>query len=231
MQAALLPAAAGRITVHREAQVTVGSASHRAGTVLPALRLAAAVVASSPAATRRGAAAQGYTLLTDRWDLTADEVVRAYLWRWRIELFFRLLKSHLHLDRPLGGSRNAVALTFWLALLAQLLIGLLVQALGRKQRSPELLALLASSLAALQGVAAAAAVPPGQQLAWGTVDCDPPPGTIVYDGIEFGLSPPSPPKTDMRRYGVDGSGVILTIPPSAEYAQAPWPGASEATAR
>jgi hypothetical protein len=63
-------------------------------------------------------------------------VVQYYLWRWQIELFFRWLKSHLALDRPLGFSANAVQLSVWLALILHLLALLAARVLGLAHRSP-----------------------------------------------------------------------------------------------
>jgi DDE family transposase len=106
------------------------------------MRLVTARVAPTPAAARRAAASVQYELLTDRWDLAADEVVQLYLWRWQIELFFRWLKRYVRLPQLLGYSRNAVELTLLLALLVHLLTVLAAHALGARRRSPTLRARL-----------------------------------------------------------------------------------------
>jgi hypothetical protein len=142
VQQPLWAGASGRITVCADQVVNVGSTNNRAGAVLQGWRLVEATVEPLPAAARRGKTTQTYTLLTDRWDLTALEVVQAYLWRWQIELFFRWLKSHLHLRHLLGYSRNAVQLSLELICLVQLLCALAAQALGQRRRSPALLDLL-----------------------------------------------------------------------------------------
>jgi hypothetical protein len=139
----------GRITLHTDQRVTVGAAANAKGAVLPGLRLVTATVAPLPAAARRGATAVTYRLLTDRFDLTAAEVVQGYLWRWQIELFFRWLKAHVHLPRLLGYSENAVELTVWLALVVHLLTLLAAVALGFTRRCPILLSLLPTALALL----------------------------------------------------------------------------------
>ena len=136
----------GRIRVLHDQRVTVGSAHNRRGAVLVGLRRVIAAVAPLPAAARRGASVQRYELLTDRWDLSAQEVVQLYLWRWQIELFFRWLKKYVHLTRWLGYSPNAVELTVWLALVVHLLAMLATHALGRSRRSPALLGSLAATL-------------------------------------------------------------------------------------
>src|SRR5207237_3821441 len=96
----------GRIRVLREQRVTVGSPNNRAGAVLGGLRLVEAEVAPAAEAARKGARPVVYRVLTDRADLGGAEVVQAYLWRWQVELFFRWLKSHVHLLPPLGRSKN-----------------------------------------------------------------------------------------------------------------------------
>lgn len=131
-----------RITVLRDTRVTIGSGNNRAGAVLAGLRVVTAEVLPQPAADRRGAPPQRYTLLTDRWDLPAAAVVQLYLWRWQIELFFKWLKSHLKLGRFLGYSANAVHLSVWLALVLHLLVTLAARVLGLRRRTPSILARL-----------------------------------------------------------------------------------------
>lgn len=150
VQAALPGLDGGRITVLRDQAITLGSPTNRAGAVLPGLRLVTALVEPRPAAARRGARAVQYRLVTDRWDLTAAEMVQAYLWRWQIELFFRWLKSHVHLPRLLGYSRGALELTIWLAVVVHLLSLLAARALGLARRSPALLRRLVWALAHLR---------------------------------------------------------------------------------
>jgi hypothetical protein len=164
VQPALPTLAGGRISIWSDQEVTLGSATNRAGAVLAHLRLVTAQVAPLPAAARRGAAPLTYQVLTDRWDLEAVEVIQLYLWRWQIELFFRWLESHVHLPRLLGYSRNAVELTVWLAVVVHLLTVLAAQALGRARRSPELLRRLVWALAHLQAADAAEPDPAGRQL-------------------------------------------------------------------
>lgn len=129
----------GRSTVLSDQRVQVGSPHNRAGKVLRDLRLVMARVKPLVKAARLGAEPVLYQLLTDRWDLSAAEVVQMYLWRWQIELFFRWLKSHVRLSRILGYSRNAIELTVALAILVHLLTVLAARALGLCRRSPALI--------------------------------------------------------------------------------------------
>lgn len=125
----------GRIYVITDQRVTLGPRNNRIG----ALRLVTALVQPLPKAARRGSQPVIYKLITDRFDLTAMQVVQIYLCRWQIELFFRWLKCHVHLPRLLGYSRNAVELTVWLAVVVHLLTVLATLSLGLGRRSPALL--------------------------------------------------------------------------------------------
>jgi hypothetical protein len=138
-----------RIQVTREAAITLGSPNNRAGAVLAGLRLVVATVAPQPRAARRGDQPVSYTLITDRWDLRATEVVQLYLWRWQIELFFRWRKRILGTLRPLGHSPAAVELSVALALVVHLLLVPAAVALDLPRRSVLLLALLPGALAHL----------------------------------------------------------------------------------
>lgn len=135
----------GRITVVADHRITLGSPNNRAGAVLPGLRLVTADVLPQAKTGHRSPTPRRYEILTDRWDLTAAEVVQVYLWRWHIELFLRWLKGHLHLPRLLGYSENAVEASVWLTILVHLLTLLAARALGLTRRSPLLLARLAAA--------------------------------------------------------------------------------------
>jgi IS4 transposase len=111
-----------RITVIRDQKITLGSPNNRAGAVLPNLRLVTARVLHK---TPKKDEPIVYQILTDRWDIPAEVVILYYVWRWEIELFFRWLKSNLHLPALLGYSKNAVELTVWLTLVVHLMLMLL----------------------------------------------------------------------------------------------------------
>lgn len=125
----------GRIAVMSDQRVTLGPRNNR----VAGFRLVTAQVDPLPKAARRGAQPVVYRVLTDRFDLTAPEVIQIYLWRWQIELFLRWLKRYVHLPRLLGYSRNAVELSVWLAIVVHLLTVLATLTLGLQRRSPALL--------------------------------------------------------------------------------------------
>lgn len=135
----------GRITLVADRRVTLGSPNNHTSAVLPGLRLVTADVLPRLKTGHRTPTPRRYAVVTDRWDLTAAEVVQVYLWRWQIERFLRWLKSHIRLPRLLGYSENAVELSVWLAVLVHLLTLLAARALGLARRSPLLLARLAAA--------------------------------------------------------------------------------------
>jgi Transposase DDE domain len=85
--------------------ITLGSPNNRRGAVLSGIRLVSSCNIDG----------QLCSLITDRFDLEAWEVVALYRKRWQIELFFRWLKRQLGAIRPLGHSREAVWLTMLMA--------------------------------------------------------------------------------------------------------------------
>lgn len=58
---------------------------------------------------------------------------------WQIELFFRWLKSHMHLSWLLGYSRNAMMQSVTVAVVVHLLLLTAMHVLGFAHRSPSLL--------------------------------------------------------------------------------------------
>jgi hypothetical protein len=96
--------------------ITLGSPNNRAGAVLPGMRLV----------TSRSPTRQESSFVTDRFDLTAADIVALYRKRWQIELFFRFLKHQLKRLHPLGHSRAAV----WLGVLIGAIVAILLMLLA-----------------------------------------------------------------------------------------------------
>ncbi len=63
-------------------------------------------------------------LVTNRFDLTCDEISDMYRSRWAIETFFKWMKQHLRLKRFYGTSEEAVQNQVWIALIAFCLLAL-----------------------------------------------------------------------------------------------------------
>jgi hypothetical protein len=66
-------------------------------------------------------------LLTDLLDLPARAVAELYRHRWQVELFFRWLKVHAHFRHLTSHSRNGVTLSFYVAVIAAMLMCLRTQ--------------------------------------------------------------------------------------------------------
>jgi hypothetical protein len=96
--------------------IILGSPNNRAGAVLPGLRLV----------TSRNPTGQEHSFVTDRFALTAADIVALYRKRWQIELFFRWLKHQLKQLHPLGHSRAAV----WLGVLIAAIVAIVLMLLA-----------------------------------------------------------------------------------------------------
>jgi IS4 transposase len=68
-----------------------------------------------------------FRIVTNRFDLSAEEISDIYRARWAIELFFKWLKQHVKIKTFYGTSENAVANQIYLALIFYCLV-LLVKA-------------------------------------------------------------------------------------------------------
>ena len=56
-------------------------------------------------------------LLTNRFDLSADEIAELYKSRWAIELFFKWMKQHLNIKKFYGHSEQAVHNQVYIAMI------------------------------------------------------------------------------------------------------------------
>lgn len=75
----------------------------------------------------RDGKARTLRLLTDLLDLPAAVVAELYRYRWQIELFFRWLKVHASFRHLTSHSRNGITLSFYVAVIAAMLMCLLTQ--------------------------------------------------------------------------------------------------------
>jgi Transposase DDE domain len=101
-------------TVVSDETISLGSPNNRRGAVLEGVRLV----------TGENEKGEVHRFLTDRHDLSAQEVLSLYRKRWQIELFFRWLKRQLGALRPFGQSREAVWLTIVVAAIVAVLAAL-----------------------------------------------------------------------------------------------------------
>ena len=65
-----------------------------------------------------------YPFMTNDFDLPALSIAELYRERWKIELFFKWIKQHLHIKAFYGTSQNAVACQIWIATCTYLLIAI-----------------------------------------------------------------------------------------------------------
>lgn len=63
-------------------------------------------------------------LVTNRFDLSCDEISEMYRSRWAIETFFKWMKQHLQIKHLYGTSEQAVTNQVWIALIAFCLLAL-----------------------------------------------------------------------------------------------------------
>jgi hypothetical protein len=77
-------------------------------------------------------------ILTNRFDLEADEIGRIYRERWAIETFFKWMKQHVRIKSFYGTSEQAVMNQVWVALIAFCLLVLVKIDTGAKNSLLEL---------------------------------------------------------------------------------------------
>ncbi len=71
-------------------------------------------------------------LLTNNFDLEADDIIEIYKRRWQIETLFKQLKQNFPLKYFYGDSVNAIQSQIWVTLIANLLITIIKQKVKRK---------------------------------------------------------------------------------------------------
>jgi IS4 transposase len=70
-------------------------------------------------------------LLTNNFELEAQEIIEIYKRRWQIEVLFKQLKQNFPLKYFFGESVNAIQTQIWVTLIANLLVTLLQKSLKR----------------------------------------------------------------------------------------------------
>ena len=65
---------------------------------------------------------QTIVLITNNFSWTASTIAELYKQRWQIEIFFKILKTHLKIKSFVGTSRNAVLIQIWTALITMLIL-------------------------------------------------------------------------------------------------------------
>ena len=65
-----------------------------------------------------------YSFMTNDFELPALSIAELYRERWKIEIFFKWIKQHLHIKAFYGTSQNAVHCQIWIAICTYLLIAI-----------------------------------------------------------------------------------------------------------
>lgn len=61
---------------------------------------------------------------TNNFSLSAEDVALAYKYRWRVELFFKWMKQHLHIKEFYGTTENTVKIQLYSAIIAYCLVAI-----------------------------------------------------------------------------------------------------------
>ena len=87
-----------------------------------------------------------FTFLTNNFDLPAAMVAVAYKNRWMIEVFFKWVKQHLHIEMFYGCSANAVSIQIYTAVITYCMVARLADQFSLRCSNYELLRALGVSL-------------------------------------------------------------------------------------
>ncbi|HEY9061041.1 MAG TPA: transposase, partial [Pseudobacteroides sp.] len=87
-----------------------------------------------------------FNIVTNRFDLTAEEIAQIYRLRWRIETFFKWIKQHLKIKKFFGTSFNAVLIQVYCALILFCLLKLMHMLVGTKYDFLKTVRLIAGGL-------------------------------------------------------------------------------------
>ena len=71
-----------------------------------------------------------FNFLTNHFAIPATTVADLYRHRWRVELFFKWIKQHLHIKSFFGTSENAVKTQIWIAVAVYVLVAIVKKRLG-----------------------------------------------------------------------------------------------------
>lgn len=87
-----------------------------------------------------------YVYLTNNLELEAITIADLYKQRWQIELFFKWIKQHLHINTFWGTSKNAVKTQICIAISTFLIVAIMKKKMGINRNLYEILQILSVSL-------------------------------------------------------------------------------------
>jgi hypothetical protein len=86
------------------------------------------------------------TFITNIFDLSKEEILMIYKYRWQIELFFKWIKQHLKIKKFIGYNENAIRIQIFSALISYMLIYLLFKSAGKPNSMLALTRIIRSNL-------------------------------------------------------------------------------------
>lgn len=87
-----------------------------------------------------------FSIVTNRFDLSAEDIAQIYRLRWSIETFFKWIKQHLKIKKLFGTSFNAVLIQIYSALILFCLLKLMHMLVGVKYDFLKTVRLIAGGL-------------------------------------------------------------------------------------
>jgi hypothetical protein len=87
-----------------------------------------------------------FVLLTNNFELPALALAHLYKCRWQVELFFKWIKQHLHIQAFYGTSENAVKTQIWIAISIYVLVAIVKKRMNLGQSLNDILQILSITL-------------------------------------------------------------------------------------
>lgn len=87
-----------------------------------------------------------FVFYTNNMDISSEDVAQLYLYRWRVELFFKWMKQHLRIKEFYGTSENAVKIQIYSAIITYCLVAIVEHDMRLGMDTYELLRILSFSV-------------------------------------------------------------------------------------
>lgn len=87
-----------------------------------------------------------FVFYTNNFNMSAEDIALAYKYRWRVELFFKWFKQHLHVKEFYGTSENAIKIQLYSAIIAYCLVAIVERKMKLDMDIYEMLRILSLSL-------------------------------------------------------------------------------------
>lgn len=87
-----------------------------------------------------------FVFYTNNFDVSAEDVALLYKYRWRVELFFKWMKQHLHIKDFYGTSENAVKIQIYAAIIAYCLVVIVQEDMKINLQTYDVLRILSTAM-------------------------------------------------------------------------------------